>query len=200
MSCEPSLLPLSATIVSPWMPSSRKARFVFSMQVASVSASLRQGMTTLSSGKAVSCGATAPPAATSRSAMAVSSLARALVSLLAHGFNEGRDRGNTLRCPTTPGPPGPLEGEKKRSRRQDDAERLDGLAVSRVAVEHDGEQDVVQDHDVYDPAWVARSQEGDQRGKCRGQEQDEHRTPREEHSEAKGSGGGRLEEGREGPA
>ena len=50
MSGEPSVLPLSATITSPARPASRRARMAFSMQVASVSASFRQGMTMDTSG------------------------------------------------------------------------------------------------------------------------------------------------------
>ena len=49
ISCDPSVLPLSATIISPRIPLSSIARRVFFMQSASVSASFRQGMTTDSS-------------------------------------------------------------------------------------------------------------------------------------------------------
>ena len=50
---EPSVLPLLAITTSPTMPLSAIARWAFSMQVASVSASFRQGMTTESSSAAV---------------------------------------------------------------------------------------------------------------------------------------------------
>ena len=49
MSCEPSVLPLSATMTSPTIPCSSIARWALSMHVASVSASFRHGMTTDSS-------------------------------------------------------------------------------------------------------------------------------------------------------
>src|ERR1700761_3097454 len=47
--CEPSVEPLSAMTTSPAMPFSRSAALALSMQVARVSASLRQGMTMVSS-------------------------------------------------------------------------------------------------------------------------------------------------------
>ena len=47
---DPSVLPLSATMTSPVTPSSCMARWAFSTQQASVSASLRQGNKTVSSG------------------------------------------------------------------------------------------------------------------------------------------------------
>src|SRR5262245_65223264 len=43
---ESSVLPLSATIISPTMPHSRSAVWAFSMHVRSVSASFKQGITT----------------------------------------------------------------------------------------------------------------------------------------------------------
>src|SRR5665811_1936793 len=49
MSWEPSLLPLSATTTSPATPSSRKLASALRITVSRVSASLRQGRTTLSS-------------------------------------------------------------------------------------------------------------------------------------------------------
>src|ERR1043166_8898860 len=48
--CEPSKLPLSATITSPRRLCSRNARCAFSMHTANVSASFKQGMTTVTSG------------------------------------------------------------------------------------------------------------------------------------------------------
>src|SRR5689334_22779829 len=61
---DPSVLPLSATTISPSIPASSSARRAFRMQVASVSDSLRHGMTTDTSGimvsadsVAASCGA-----------------------------------------------------------------------------------------------------------------------------------------------
>ena len=50
MACEPSLLPLSATRISPRTPWVARKRCAFPMQVASVSASFRHGMTIDSSG------------------------------------------------------------------------------------------------------------------------------------------------------
>ena len=49
MSCDPSVDPLSATTTSPTTPSVAKERVALRMQVARVSASLRQGRTTDSS-------------------------------------------------------------------------------------------------------------------------------------------------------
>jgi hypothetical protein len=49
IACEPSVLPLSATTTSPAMPCSRNARAASSTQSARVSASFRQGMSTVSS-------------------------------------------------------------------------------------------------------------------------------------------------------
>src|SRR5688500_13685787 len=51
MDWEPSVEPLSAMMISPWMLADSKARWAFLMQVSRVSASLRQGMTTESSGE-----------------------------------------------------------------------------------------------------------------------------------------------------
>ena len=50
IACEPSVLPLSAIDDFAAIPCSRKARCAFSMQLASVSASFRQGITTENSG------------------------------------------------------------------------------------------------------------------------------------------------------
>src|SRR5688500_3691801 len=50
MDWEPSVEPLSAMMISPWMLADSKARWALRMQVSRVSASLRQGMTTESSG------------------------------------------------------------------------------------------------------------------------------------------------------
>src|SRR3974377_736676 len=47
---DPSVLPLSATIISPWMPLDRNPCFAFSRQTPSVSASLRQGITMVTLG------------------------------------------------------------------------------------------------------------------------------------------------------
>src|SRR5215210_4594032 len=47
--CEPSVLPLSATITSPEMPSRARQPSAFLTQISRVSASLRQGSTTLTS-------------------------------------------------------------------------------------------------------------------------------------------------------
>ncbi len=49
-STDPSVLTLSAMMTSPSMPLSRRERDAFSMQLASVSASLRQGITIENSG------------------------------------------------------------------------------------------------------------------------------------------------------
>ena len=49
MACEPSVLPLSAMMISPRTPARWRPSRAFSMQRASVSASFRQGMTMLSS-------------------------------------------------------------------------------------------------------------------------------------------------------
>src|SRR5215510_10305634 len=46
MAWEPSVLPLSATMISPLMRCSPNARWAFAMQASKVSASLRQGITT----------------------------------------------------------------------------------------------------------------------------------------------------------
>src|SRR5688500_10795830 len=51
MACEPSVLPLSATITSPSIPAASSARSALPTQVATVSASLRHGMTTDTSGR-----------------------------------------------------------------------------------------------------------------------------------------------------
>src|SRR5438105_7948895 len=50
MVCEPSVLPLSATMTSPGMPEFSNAVTALRMQVWRVSASFRQGMTTETSG------------------------------------------------------------------------------------------------------------------------------------------------------
>jgi hypothetical protein len=52
MSGEPSVEPLSATRTSPAMPRSRRARWAAAMHVASVSASSRHGIRTVTSGGA----------------------------------------------------------------------------------------------------------------------------------------------------
>src|SRR5262245_25809413 len=46
IACEPSVLPLSAMMTSPAIPPTRRASCAFRMQVSSVSASFRQGITT----------------------------------------------------------------------------------------------------------------------------------------------------------
>jgi hypothetical protein len=58
MPCEPSVEPLSATMTSPSMLADSNAASAFRMQVSSVSASFRQGMTTDTSTAPV-CGARA---------------------------------------------------------------------------------------------------------------------------------------------
>src|SRR5580692_8200579 len=60
ISREPSVLPLSATMTSPSIPFSRIARQAFSTQVAMVSASFKQGITTDSSVMRVSRAAPLP--------------------------------------------------------------------------------------------------------------------------------------------
>src|SRR3954447_387547 len=47
--CEPSVLPLSATSTSPWMPLRARKPHALAIQDASVSASLRQGIRMVSS-------------------------------------------------------------------------------------------------------------------------------------------------------
>src|SRR5215468_8504544 len=77
MACEPSVLPLSATITSPWIPAARIAVWHFSTHTVSVSASFRQGMTTETSmpSSAASC-------VVFRKAVAAIALMRTAISVL----------------------------------------------------------------------------------------------------------------------
>src|SRR5487761_601219 len=80
MAGDPSVLPLSATMISPAMLDSRNTCSTFWMQVDSVSASFRQGRTTDSSGTALSTfGFSSTPAGGSSS---LTSLDKALIVYL----------------------------------------------------------------------------------------------------------------------